>query len=421
MKRADMQIDILPPIRHNGFVVLQANVQGHPRRRKRNGTLYFEIPERWQESLVVRGRTDDLHDAFVRAILFSAMEAERNLIVRGCVSASLLRNLEAYQRMVADWWPAYHAVEIHAEHVVEDDDPIDAGGNSKMLLAFSGGLDSAYSLDRHNGPGTAKDGKDIAACLFVHGFDIPPDDASYAAAYRAADRIAAERGAELIPVRSNLKQRLPYWPQAHGAALAAALSLFGRQWSTGLIAPSVSRDNPFLAAAGYGSTSTSDPLLSSASFRIVHDPTGKTRVEKSEMLRSWPTCLRSLRVCWEGKDLSGNCGGCSKCLWQMLCLRAVGINDLSGFRGRLSPRRVARLNIADPAHLFEYEACYEYARRHGRAGQPEFVALGCAIASSRQTLRDEAISGLQRQAAPREKGWFRVLPFLRRGTNAATS
>jgi len=77
----------LPLQRRRGGLVIAARVSGHPRRRKRNGRIFFELP-----SDVAR-LVDDLpatrfHDALLRATVFSAMEAGRDLRFCGQVSRS---------------------------------------------------------------------------------------------------------------------------------------------------------------------------------------------------------------------------------------------------------------------------------------------------------------------------------------------
>ena len=144
-----MHVDILPVVCRDEHAVLRAKVSGHPNRRKRNGVVHFEVPLEYAADMSIRDRGTDLHDAFLRGLIFSAMEAGREITVHGNISLSLLENLETYQQIIASWWPEYRPVQINAD--VEVKAPADSAPTSERgaILAFSGGLDSIYSLFCH--------------------------------------------------------------------------------------------------------------------------------------------------------------------------------------------------------------------------------------------------------------------------------
>jgi hypothetical protein len=391
-----MHIAIQPVQWRGDRLRVSARVTGHPgwRLRRRNGVLFFEIPEAWSAAAIVQGKPSDLHDVFVRATIFSAMEARRTLVVHGRVSRSLLDNLEAYQETIHSWWPRYRPVEVKADAAVdaEADAAVDAevegpsqreaARRGQAVLGFTGGLDSIYSLYRHKRELAQENRQEIGACLFVHGFDIPAGDVGgFEAALRRVQRITDDVNVPLMSVRCNLRDRLPWWPHTHAAGVAAALSLFGARYSTGLIASSFSQYllESEVAGRALGSTRWSDPLLSSDGFRIVHDE-HKSRVEKTKILRDWEVARRCLRVCWEGKDHSANCGRCEKCVRQMLCMHAVGIDDFSAFPYGLTRNLILRPRGWIGRLLYYREKpvawreCYQYAERSG-LGQDEKIAV----------------------------------------------
>jgi hypothetical protein len=229
--------------------------------------VYFQVPAELRSWLAIRGGADDPHDAIARALVFLAMEAKRPLFIHGRVSESLLSNLGRYQEVVCAVLPRYRAIEVRADEVVADSPGVDSTGPSEAILGFSGGLDSVYSLYTHQQGIAAGRSLSIPHCLFVHGFDIPLEDESYRRAFDSARQITETLNARLFLVRTNVKTLLPFWPNSHGAALAAVLSVFERRHAAGLIASSYESDNPHVLESGYGSTPETDPWLPRARSR----------------------------------------------------------------------------------------------------------------------------------------------------------
>ena len=182
---------------------------------------------------------------------------------------------------------------------------------------------------------------------------------------------------------------LPYWPHSHAAGLSAALSLFEGRFHVGLIASSVTYANPYMVQSGFGSTPLTDPLLSSDTFHVIHDTATHGRAAKTAVLRDQDVVWRNLRVCWSGDDLSGNCGSCDKCLWQMLCMKAVGLDVRQAFPRDIDCDRILNFASADAAHLEEYKACLATAQSNGKAGCPEFLQLKQAVSLAENRQRSD--------------------------------
>jgi hypothetical protein len=366
-------------------------VCGHPRLLRRNGMIFFDVPERTLEWLAIRGRSDDIHDALLRATIWSAMEAGGELTIHGRVSTRLLANMERYQEIVCRWWPKYRPVRLRADEEIGEeaasaavgDDPVHKGS---AVLAYSGGLDSTESLVAHTKGWRGRNTLKIDACVFVHGFDIPLHDGAFQGAYRRARAITDHYSTELVAVRSNLKYLLPLWETTYSAGLAAVLSLFERRFATGLLTASIAYENLLWVASDNGSTPWSDPFLSSGTFGIVPD-LAATRIEKTERLARHPVVWRNVRVCWQGDDLSTNCGRCEKCIRQMLCMRACGVEDFSAFGRPLTSAAVlaapSTVQIPMCFVVWEWQHVYEYAVREGLGDDEIFVAM-------RQALDDAA-------------------------------
>ncbi len=374
---SDLHVEVVRTEDLEDAVRIQGRVGGHPRSAGRNGVFFFEVPPRCREWLAIRGRSDDLHDAFLRATIWSAMEAGGSLTVHGRVSRTLLANLERYQEIVCRWWPKYRPVVLRADEEVGDEQAPPgtcAGRAAPAVLAYSGGLDGTESLFAHKGGLRGRNTLDVQACVFVHGFDIPLRDPAFGGAAARARALVESFSTELVLVRSNLKEMLPLWETTFSAGIAAVLSLFERRFAVGLLAASTAYENTHWIGSEDGSTPWSDPLLSSATFRLVPD-LAVTRVEKTERLAREERVWRSLRVCWEGGDPSTNCGRCEKCVRQMLCMRASGVRDFSAFERPLTPAAVRATEVSMPVVVEEWRRCYERAVERGVAGDAVFVAM----------------------------------------------
>ena len=399
MSRSCMHIDPLPSGIRSGRYTIRAKWSGHPHWRKRNGIVFFDLPEALAAEALACDQLDARHDLWLRAAIFPAMEAGHDLYIHGAVSRALLANLEIYQCMIADWWPEkYRVVGLRADQEIEGPAPSAA---TEAVLTFSGGLDSIFSLHAHQRQLRGRNSRHIAWCVLVHGYDIPLTDNAFDGAFVRAQQIVESLGSRLIPVRTNLRRHLPAWPESYATALAAALSLFAGRYAEGVVASSVNYRNDHLHEEGYGSSPSSDWLLSGHDFRIVHDLANASRAEKTHVLCDWEEARRNVRVCWSGADLSTNCGVCSKCVWQMLCLLANGIEDYRAFAEPLTTERVATMSIPSSVHRRDLEACLEYATRNGHGDRPELVALRQVLTASHDSATHARDSHSPRAARPK--------------------
>ena len=408
----EMHVEILRPEVLGEWVRVHGAIRGHPGRSGRNGALFFDVPAEKRDWLAVNGGSDDIHDAFLRATIWSAMEAGGGLTIHGRVSSRLLANLERYQDVVCRWWPKYRPVSLRADEEVGDEAAAQAVAGERArrgsaVLAFSGGLDSIESLAAHKDRRRGRNSLDVAACVFVHGFDIPLDDAAFSGALARARALTERHSTPLLVVRSNLKPLLPLWETTFSAGIGAVLSLLERRFDTGLLAASSAYENVHWIASQDGSTPWSDPLLSSATFRVVPD-LAVTRVEKTERLASDATVWRNLRVCWEGDDLASNCGRCEKCVRQMLCMRACGVADFSAFARPLTPELVLATRLPMDVVVEEWRRCYERALAGGLGRDPVFVAMKAVLDAAARGLPSAARRRLHGLGERVRRRWRRV-------------
>ncbi|MFC1638864.1 hypothetical protein ACFL26_01165 [Patescibacteria group bacterium] len=321
-------------------------------------TAWFEI--RRQDGIALSDRAD----AFLASLLPMAMRLGEDVEVEGTVSPRLLENTGEYQRLLCGWFPEYRTVEVRCRRVVSPPAPRDA-----VMSAFSGGVDSCYTLATSL-PGAVADPKDaVTHALFVHGFDIPlAERESYD---RMAERYSAMLdglGVRLVEIRTNVKEIITahrvLWDQAYGPPLIAAALALDAPFRRFLV--------PSSCAEGYwspcGSIPETDPLFSTEATEVIHHSYDKQRDDKLASVAEWEPAFDNLRVCWErpsGGKL--NCGRCEKCLRTMMGL------DFQGALGKFTalpteyPRHALRNNLYLHPHFRKrLRATREKALRAGK-------------------------------------------------------
>jgi hypothetical protein len=321
------ELTVQPPRRDGERVRFSARLATTTGERR---TLWFSLPRRHADAATRRA------DPFVLAALWGAMRSGRPLRVRGApVSPSLLRNLEEFQRA----WVAWRPRRLQAAALLADDESEARRPGPGAVAAFSGGVDSCYTVFRHAvAPDVARP-RELRAAVMVHGFDIPRDDpAGFAGALARARRALAGVEVELIPVETNVRTGVD-WLDGHGLCLAAALTLFGGGFGAGLISATGTYRQLVLP---WGSNPVTDPLLGSQSFEIVHSGAALDYIDKVRALAAWPAALENLRFCWEGEPRGRNCGRCRKCVQVGLILQAAGVAS-DCFDEPLAPDVIARV------------------------------------------------------------------------------
>jgi hypothetical protein len=285
-------------------------------------------------------------DPFALGFLFRAMESATDLRIHGTVSPSLLWNLVEFQRAWACWRPGvYRPIDLSAE--VEQEDP--RAGTDETLMAFSGGVDSAFTAWRYR-PGSGEPRKPrLVAGVMVHGFDIPLEDAgAFVRAAEKSTRMLSGLGMLLIPIATNFREQGGDWRDAHGAALVSCLTLLKGRYNRALIASSYPYSDLILPL---GSNPVTDWMMSSDSLRIWHDGSDVAKVEKMKAISSWPDAMKLLRVCWEGAQKDRNCCRCQKCVWTILVFRMITAGLPECFERDISDREIARLRYAGEGEL----------------------------------------------------------------------
>lgn len=314
-------------------------------------SVWFRVPSHYRA--IITSSCDPL----VVATLLLAMSRSTDIKVHGEVSPLLLRNLTEFQAAWSSWRPnLYHPIEISAEVEREQFNP-EAG--EKAIAAFSGGVDSSFTVWRHRTNRCGRLQRNLQAGLVVHGFDIPLEkQQAFNRATEKAGAILSSLDMELIPMSTNIRSFALNWEDLFGTAAASCLMLLKGGYSAGLIASSF----PYQALSfPYGSNPITDWLLSSQAFSIVHDGAEFTRIEKIGELTNWKEAKQNLRVCWQGQEPDKNCGRCEKCLRTILIFRIFGVGLPPCFEHDVSDEEI--LNIkAKEGPLTELERVLDAAK-----------------------------------------------------------
>lgn len=264
-------------------------------------SISFKVPMQHIDAVT------DSFDPFVVASIFAIAPTGGQVKAHGQVSPSLLRNLIDFFNTWRAWCPDKFAFsEISADSELEDEP-----GSNESICAFSCDLHSLYSVYRQKTEPTERRNRKVAACLLVNGHQIPVAEKSHFETLISRTKDLLEGvDTEVIHIESSFRNLGGDWKLTHGAATAAALMLFKKRFSLGLI-PSVYGYNRLLLP--YGSNPITDPFLSSKSFEISHDAPHCSISQKLAALRSFRQVYDSLSVCSvTGPD--ANCGECIDCV-----------------------------------------------------------------------------------------------------------
>ncbi len=111
-------------------------------------------------------------DAFVLGSIAVFMHRREPMRIEAPVTRRLLSGLEEWQRAWSRWSPAtYAAIDVTAEEVL-----VGYPTSASAVTAFTGGVDSTYTVHRHQTGAAENATADLRAAVFVHGFDIPLED-----------------------------------------------------------------------------------------------------------------------------------------------------------------------------------------------------------------------------------------------------
>lgn len=335
----------------NGEIIIEARLECDGETQM----LTYRTEERWTPSLT------ESYDPFVVACLLMAMQKQADIHAHGLVSPQLIENLQEWQMAWHSWRPdKYFCIEITADSLQESD--LISSEKPLAIAAFTGGIDSTFTIARHCRPGKNQAKSTIGAGLLVHGFDIPQSqpEAFQRAAEKARHTLKSV-DVDLITMVSNHKDLNIEWNDTHGIGIASCLMLFKKKFGRGIIASTHSYD---FISVPWGSNPITDWMLSSRSFEIRHDGADTSRPRKARLVSQWPEAWGNLRVCYSADRKDENCGKCTKCVITALGLLAVRL-DLPPSMPKLNPEDILALTDLNAEDFDVFETMHKLCSGYG--------------------------------------------------------
>ncbi len=302
-------------------------------------------------------------DFAVIAGIFTAMRLGRDLHVCGPVSKSLLSNMEDFQETWNIWLPElYHIIHVSADEEIEPE----VTTNKRGVFAFSGGLDSTFSILRHHTKTVGRRVVEPATAVLINGFDLDLENTkSMEIASASAHKILDQMGIPLAIVETNWKTDLCYnWSMEHMAGIAAGLAQFQGMADVAVVGSDEGLDHLDIP---WGCNPVTNPNLSSKSFRILTEGLGFTRSQRAAFLMEHSNLAPHIRVCWENAHTGANCGVCEKCIRTQLNFRAIGAEP-EGYKQIANFWRIATIpskNLGDNVFLIETQQEASKRNIHG--------------------------------------------------------
>ena len=335
--------------------------------------VYFKFPITCAQDIT------EFADPFAYALIFLMMQrGGGEVYIDSPITLSTMRNVERLSRLWSSWKPdRYKSITIKAEVAKDSLNPSD-----KLITAFSGGLDASYTAYKykHNLDDIYKLEYDKSIMIF--GADIPLSDPdAFDRAFAVAKTMLDDLGVEIIPIETNVRDYLNSWEDSFGSVVIGCLSFFSKAYGYGAASDS-SIMNYHIP---WGMNPITDQLFSSPLFYFISDGWDHSRTERAALVRNWEVGLNNLRVCWENKDTSKNCGCCEKCIRTKLNFKAVGVDHMPSMPTDLSLTDFDNNKLVSSEHILTFykEAC-EYGKAH-------------------KTLDDEWIRVLERQITKWER------------------
>lgn len=277
--------------------------------------LWLAFPKDYEDLVTDRA------DAFLSAMVLLAMQHGEDIEVRGEVSPRLLIGINEYQLPFCMWFPwRFKPVRIECESLTV---PSTESGRDLVVSAFSGGVDSFFTLKSYLSRNELPESARISHLLFVHGFDIKLDHLKSYPLLRDDYRGMCDRlGIKLISCRMNCQQfgTRVNWGVFHGSALIGAAHAAGKRTAMFYVPSS----HTYTSLMPWGSDPGIDYLLSTETTQVIHHGTGFRRTEKTEAIARWEETHDKLRVC-ASDDSTLNCSKCEKCIRTMMTLDMLGV------------------------------------------------------------------------------------------------
>ncbi|MFC1878658.1 hypothetical protein ACFLZW_01970 [Chloroflexota bacterium] len=371
--------------------------------------LWYRFPEKYAADISTRA------EAFAPTALLVAMYAAEDLVIRGPISPLLAYNLFEYRNIYHSWRPKiFKMVDIQYDCLEKAPASVQPAA---AATAFSGGVDSFYTLWAHLPGNQPIPQARVTHGLFVHGLDLRLDDPNnFQAAAIHYQALFEDMGLELILASTNAYQFSEFrinWTLFDGPPLVGAASLLSPLLGRFYIPSGMPS---YLKLIPQGSSPLTDHLLSTETLDIIHHGASISRYEKTLAVVNWPVTYNSLRVCSDKQKMFGlkNCAVCQKCYRTMTLLEILDVfeNYSENFPTGLSIGSYLRWGLLTHLDPDQAGAIRKNALESGRFGMAFFVQVAILlriikrflVESFKIILGRQAIYRLKRKVYPPESG-----------------
>lgn len=303
--------------------------------------VYFEFDSKYKDWLVMDA------SPFVAVMLMPSMRYGQDLEVEGEISETLYNNLQKLMGIVVGW-PEMRMEKVGLKVRGKN---IDEGDPKAVALSFSAGIDSFYTLLKHQ-----SEPDRITHLITIDGFDIDlRNKALWEDTAKNVRAVAAESSLEVIEARTNVKELLEpmlEWTDFCGGGLASIPICLRNGIRMSYLASGFAKEQQFPS----GSSLEIDHLWSSEKFTFVHDGAEARRVDKViNLVGNSPLALRHLRVCHDNLPGEYNCGHCDKCMRTMVSLTITNTLD----KAEVLPKNLDLKRLAETRMPSHYSALYQ--------------------------------------------------------------
>lgn len=296
--------------------------------------LWYAVPDEYRHIL-----SDEVYDAFLVTMLYPAMFYKEDIVIEGCVTEKLYRNIMTYvQALLKDFSLELTSVDVKINGfstITKTDDLVGTG--------FSGGVDSFTTFYDHFENETNPAYR-INTLFFAntgsHGDYYDESTLKrFNNRYKLLKRFPEEKGLPYIKLNSNVfAYHREDWHLKNGSLRRISAIIVCQKVLVKYYVSSTYgyREMMFNGPNEYNHSleEYADPyllpLLSPEGLDIIPDGSQYTRVQKTQRIANYPAAQKYLNVCVNHSDDDGdakNCSSCSKCLRTLMTLESMDALD----------------------------------------------------------------------------------------------